>query len=294
VFATFRQRRYLGMFGVVLVIAFICVALGTWQIFRFDEKRAANQELRNNNKNRTTEIAAALGPASAPTGTGKTDEYRHVTATGHYLNAHETLVRGQSVGEEVGYLVLTPFQTDGGVLLVARGFISQTQAAAVTPTPPAAPTGTVSITARLEPAGIKPDRLGALPDNQVLSVNPANQSARLRLPVWNAYAELLPAQPGDAGLTVIPDPDLSNPAGGAEPPQHAAYVVQWYLFAGLALAMPFVLAAAERRREEEDAEEARLAAGDSNPSAPQAATKPTTNTRKARRADLDDRLAGRS
>jgi cytochrome oxidase assembly protein ShyY1 len=35
-------------------------------------------------------------------------------------------------------------------------------------------------------------------------------------------------------------------------PQHAAYVVQWFLFGGLALAAPFVLANAERRRDRDD------------------------------------------
>ena len=45
----------------------------------------------------------------------------------------------------------------------------------------------------------------------------------------------------------MPAPDLSNPAGGALEPQHFAYVIQWYLFAILALAAPFVMARAETR-----------------------------------------------
>jgi hypothetical protein len=46
---------------------------------------------------------------------------------------------------------------------------------------------------------------------------------------------------------VFSSPDLSNPAGGALEPQHFAYIVQWYLFAALALAAPFAMARAERR-----------------------------------------------
>jgi hypothetical protein len=89
----------------------------------------------------------------------------------------------------------------------------------------------------------------------------------------------------------IPDPDMSNPAGGAEEPQHAAYVVQWYLFAGLALALPFVLAAAERRRADQESGES---AGEQRaPQAPDPSSRPQSS-RRARRAELDDRLAGRN
>ena len=87
---------------------------------------------------------------------------------------------------------------------------------------------------------------------------------------------------------MLPGPDLSNPAGGAEEPQHAAYVVQWYLFALLALCAPFVMAAAERRRDQ---------AGQPVPAAP--ATSAARGSRQPAgrpprpRASLDDRLAGR-
>ena len=61
------------------------------------------------------------------------------------------------------------------------------------------------------------------------------------------YVELSDGQPGTSGLVAIPAPDLSNPAGGAVEPQHVAYVLQWYLFAMLALAAPVVIARSERR-----------------------------------------------
>src|SRR5262249_5765248 len=54
--------------------------------------------------------------------------------------------------------------------------------------------------------------------------------------------------PGTSGLVAIPDPDLSNPAGGAIEPQHLAYVIQWFLFAALALAAPIVMAPADNPR----------------------------------------------
>ncbi|MBV9823694.1 MAG: SURF1 family protein [Actinobacteria bacterium] len=281
--ATLRQPRYLGLFALMVVVAALCGLAGSWQVARLHWKHDANQHLRTDNRDRPVDIATALGPASAPTSTGRAQQFRHVTATGSYLTAGQTLLRNQSVDGDVGYLVLTPLKTRDGVLLVARGFLAQTGAATSSPPVQVPPAGTVTVTARLQPADAKPDRYGRLPAGQVDTVNPAQQASRLGAPVWNGYAELLAGQQGTAGLTALPEPDMSNPAGGAEEPQHAAYVVQWYLFGLLALCAPFVMAAAERRR---DAAEA----ADDDPTEPDQ----PQDKRKSRKASLDDRLAGRA
>ncbi|MEO6700981.1 MAG: SURF1 family protein [Jatrophihabitantaceae bacterium] len=288
---TLRQPRYLGLFGLMLVVATVCGIAGTWQIYRFQEKRTANHHLRADNHDRTVDVSAALGPATAPTSTGQAQKFRQVTATGSYLTANQTLLRGQTIDSDIGYLVITPLKTDHGVLLVARGFIKQTGAADTSPTVPSAPTGQVTVTARLQPADAKTDRYGLLPGQQVENINPTEQAARLHASVWNGYGELLAGQAGTSGLKVIPAPDLSNPAGGAEEPQHAAYVVQWYLFGIFALAAPFILAAAERRRDEADRQPAI-----ESQSTKSGTTEPVSSkqARKARKASLDDRLAGRA
>lgn len=287
--STLRQPRYLGLFTLVLVIAALCGLAGTWQAERFQDKREANQKLRAEDRDRPQDVAAVLGKAATPSSDGKAQKFRHVTATGVYLREHETLLRQQSVDGDVGVIVLTPLRTGDGVLLVARGFVRQTGAATTTPPIPASPSGTVSITARIEPAGSKPDQYGQLPGRQVETVNPVEQAGRIGAPVWNGYAELLAGQPGAAGLTALPSPDLSNPAGGADEPQHAAYVVQWYLFGLLALCAPFVMAAAERRRD-------RAAEPLTGQPHPDPSQQPPTGraAAKAKKASLDDRLAGRS
>jgi len=283
VLSTLRQPRYLGLFGLMVVLAAVCGLAGTWQVARFHFKHDTNQKLRLDDRDRPAGVATVLGNAAAPTSTGGAQKFRHVTATGTYLSDHETLLRNQTVGGDVGYVVLTPLKTSTGVLLIARGFIPQTGAATTSPPVPASPTGTVTVTARLQPADSKSDRFGRLPGEQVETVNAAEQASRIGAPVWDGYAELLAGQPGTAGLTALPAPDLSNPAGGADEPQHAAYVVQWYLFGILALCAPFVMAAAEHRRDLADQAEAALAAE-------QDGERPA----KTRKASLDDRLAGRA
>jgi cytochrome oxidase assembly protein ShyY1 len=275
-----RQPRYLGLCALMALLALICSAAGTWQILRFEQKHRANHQLRSDAHDKPADISRALGPAKAPTSDGQAQKFRTVTATGTYLAAQQTLLRGQSQGNDIGYLVLTPLRTADGVLLVARGFIVQNNAANITPKVPASPPGTVQVSARLEPADAARDKFGQLPGDQVDTVNAADQASRIGQPVWNAYAELLPGQPGGTGLQAIPAPDLSNPAGGAEEPQHLAYVLQWYLFALLALGAPFILARAELRTSED---EESPAAKDAKPP-----------TRRERKASLNDRLAGRA
>jgi hypothetical protein len=65
--------------------------------------------------------------------------------------------------------------------------------------------------------------------------------------VYNTELALDAGQPGTSGVTALPGPDLSNPAGGAYEAQHFAYIIQWYLFAFLALAAPFAMGRAELR-----------------------------------------------
>jgi len=269
---TVKQPRYLGLAGLCLVIATICALAGTWQAARLRQKHTANQLLRSNDRAAAVDIATVLGPAAAPTASGALAKFRHITATGSFIAAGQTLWRGQTVDNATGYVVLTPLRTDNGIVVVARGFIQQNNAADTSPAViPAPPGGTVKIAGRLLAAEAGPDRFGSLPGVQIDTVNAAQQAARLASPVWGSYAQLEPGQPGSAGLTAFPDPDMSNPAGGAEELQHFAYIVQWYVFAALALGAPFLLIAADRRRDD-------AAAGHAAPAKP----------------SLDDRLAGRT
>ena len=244
---TLREPRYAALSLLMVVVAAICVAAGTWQISRLEQKISANDALRANAHAPVAPVAEVLPLTSAAAPSGHRIQFRTVTATGSYDNAHQSLVRQAQVDSDTGWYVLTPLRTGDGVLLVVRGFISGTHTNGSLPAVPGAPTGTVSVTARVQPGEARNDDAAQLAGNQVESINPGEQAARLRVPVFAGYAELEGGQAGTANLVAIPGPDLSNPAGGAVEPQHVAYVIQWYLFAALALAAPFVVARAETR-----------------------------------------------
>jgi cytochrome oxidase assembly protein ShyY1 len=247
VLRTLRQPRYAALSVLMLIVAAACVGAGTWQIARFQNKVHENDALRVNARLASSPVARVLplaGSGSAPA--DHAVEFRAVTATGRYDQAGQTLVRSRTIGDETGYLVLTPLRTGEGTLLVVRGFAPQPTSGGV-PTVTAAPSGTVTVVARAHAPETRSDAAAQLTAHQVESINPRQQARRLGAPVYDGYAELEPAQPGGAGLRAMPRPDLSNPAGGALEPQHFAYVVQWYLFAVLALAAPLAMARAETR-----------------------------------------------
>ncbi len=264
------KPRYLRLAALMVLVATICVAAGTWQIQRLIEKHDANVLLRSNAEGPAAPVQDVLastpaGPTASPASAAAAAQTHHaqfrtVTATGAYVVDAQVLVREQTVDDTVGYLVLTPLRTvaaagsAGTDLLIVRGFLPAL--GDQTPTPAAPPTGSVTVQARVQPADTADDELGRVP-GQVRQINASQLAARLHTPVYDGYAELLAGQPGTAGLTVIPDPDLSNAAGGAVEPQHVAYIIQWYLFALIALAAPLVMARGDAQRDGEPSPRAR-------------------------------------
>jgi len=187
------------MFAVALALFFfiVFVALGTWQV----KRRAWKLDLIARVEQRVHAPAVtAPGPAHWQAVTAATDEYRHVTATGTFLDASQTLV--QAVTDlGAGYWVLTPLRAaDGTIVLVNRGFVAADDRGRVRPGGSgAAVTGLLRIT---EPGG------AFLRHN-----NPAANQ-------W--YSRDVAAIAANRGLThVAPyfiDAEATPPSPGATPP----------------------------------------------------------------------------
>ncbi len=264
---TLRQRRYAGLAALMVVVALICVGAGTFEVTRFQQKTRQNGALVANADAAPAPITATPVPlvGHGPAPDRFAIEYRTVTARGVFAADQQQLVRGQSLDDTSGFYVLTPLRSADAVVLVVRGFVAG--ATGQSPSVPAPPAGLVQIAGRLQTAATTPD---AAAGGEVDSINPAEQSARLGQPVYDAYLTLTAGQPGTSGVQVLPAPDLSNPTGGAIGPQLLAYIVQWYLFALLALAAPFAMARHEIREAQRrflgvDAGSAQLDAAEHDP-----------------------------
>ena len=117
---TTRLAFRVGFITLMVVFFVLFAALGTWQV----QRRAWKLDLISRVDQRVHAPATpAPGPVDWPRVTAASDEYRHVTATGTFLDASQTLV--QAVTDlGAGYWVLTPLQApDGTVVLINRGFV---------------------------------------------------------------------------------------------------------------------------------------------------------------------------
>jgi len=106
---------FLGFAGIVGLLS-----LGIWQI----ERRAWKLDLIERVDERVHAAPqAAPGPTGWPSINAKNDEYRRITAAGHFRNDRETLVTAVT-NDGSGYWVVTPLETtDGFTVLVNRGFV---------------------------------------------------------------------------------------------------------------------------------------------------------------------------
>ena len=233
---TLRQRRYSRLAAVALLLALGCIAAGTWQIQRFSESVHDNRALDHNAHAASAPLTAALAPltGSGPAPGRDQVRFRTVTATGTYIGTTSYLP-GKIVNGVGGFDAVTPLRTSDGVLIVDRGFVAATPADRPRAIPPV-PAGSVTISGRLD-----------TPSSAHAATDPARVAAQLFAPVHQAVLSLAASQPGSAGLTPASPPDLSNPAGGAYEAQHFAYIVQWYIFAIIALVAPFAIARNEVR-----------------------------------------------
>lgn len=150
-------------------------------------------------------------------------QWRRVTATGRYLPGAQVLVRLRVIGGAPAYEVLTAFAVDDGpTVLVNRGYVHPDQGTAVPPISPA-PSGKVSITARLRDSESAGDRQPLSEDGhqQVYVIDTRQISGLIKTPLTGSYLQLIEGQPG--GLEVLPLPQLD--AG-----PFLSYGIQWIAF----------------------------------------------------------------
>jgi surfeit locus 1 family protein len=203
------------------------VAAGHWQQGRMHDKEAL----------RAQQEAAAryppLGLAELPTQSDWTSlRYRRVHATGTFDARRQILIDNKVRDGRAGYDVVTPLTlADGRTVLVDRGWIAQGASRSDLPAAPPPP-GVISVSGRI-----------ALPASDYLELKSESGSE----PVWqNLDPARFAAASGIAVLPVVieqiaptgPDSlvrDWPAPDSGVE--KHRIYMMQWYAFAALAVAL---------------------------------------------------------
>jgi surfeit locus 1 family protein len=198
--------------GTVWILAIAgLLALGTWQV----QRRAWKLDLIARVDAR---IHAAPEPAPVGTTISKQDEYRRVTATGRFLSGKDALVQASTV-RGPGWWVMTPLVTNGGTLLINRGYVPTRKA-------PPPPTGALTIVGLLrlsEPDGgflrSNDPAAGRWYSRDVAAIGRRNG---LTTQPYFIDAQAGPERPGQpiGGLTVV---SFTN--------NHLAYALTWYTLA---------------------------------------------------------------
>lgn len=217
------STRWIGFGLAVVLLAGVCVWLGSWQFDRREAQRAENELVREHLDAQPVPLEQI---ASAGSSLDAELEWRPVTVRGAYDVEREVVVRNQTRGGP-GVEIVTPLvRDDGSVVLINRGWMSSENTTQRPTEIPAPPAGTVEVTGWLRADStatgtpVQPDENG-----QVRAVSSEGMTEWIEAPLFPGFVDLREQTPAaDEPLQVRPTPDLS---GGP----HFFYGLQWVFFA---------------------------------------------------------------
>ncbi len=227
----------IGLAALTVAAVALFVTAGNWQRDRMHAKQALRERY---------DAASVAQPVAMPAARGDWTSLRYqpVVARGTFDAAAQIFIDNRVHNGQVGYDVVAPLALDDGRrVLVNRGWVAQGASRATLPDV-APPSGRVEVRGRINvPAGGYFELSGAPSSGAVWQhLDPARFANVTGLAVLPAVIEQTePARDGDTLVREWPAPDF-----GVE--QHRIYMVQWYAFAVLAIALWLYLTARAMKR----------------------------------------------
>jgi len=216
-------RRWAGYLVLTILFGAACAGLGMWQFARRNEALVEINKVDANYDHTPVSLTEALPTLDS---FDESQKWLPVTMTGTYLVTDELIVRNRPMNVHPGFEVLTPLLlADGTVFVVDRGWVPTGETADAPGPVPAAPSGEVTVIARLK-AGepTLPGRTAS--GNQIATIHLTDVAERVGAPTYTAAY----------GLMASEDPaPATRPAGVTRPVadegSHLSYAFQWMLFA---------------------------------------------------------------
>ncbi len=205
--------------GVIIFAGACFWVLSPWQFGRNTQRSALNSDITNAVSDPAVPLRQLLPVGVEPPAT---QAWREVTMAGHYLPADEIVARLRQVSDQPADEILTPFRTDDGrTMLVDRGWVSPNNGEVPNYAP--APSGHVTLTARMHPEESDPHRppLTEQGHREIYSINTTVVSDLTGLAVDPGYFALVDNQPGV--LNVLPLPQIDSGP-------FLSYALQWIVF----------------------------------------------------------------
>lgn len=244
---------------LVLSVAATCFALGQWQLSRLAEVRASNAQFESRMAAAEVPLADLVAGSPPESGTSwrtamshddlVSIEYRRVSVSGRFRTSEEVLQRNRQYRTQSGFHLLTPLETDDGVvILVRRGWIPATMSQP--PVPEALPPpGDVTVTGILELPVTQPAFGPTDPDDghleRVFHTDTQRLDRQVTGELFPMVLRLESQQPAhdDSQWPLPLDPLAFDEAN------HLSYAVQWNIFAILALGTYGAWLYTQRRRQ---------------------------------------------
>lgn len=247
------SRRWLGIAALTVLVAAVCVVLGSWQLSRHEYRAQQIALVAANAEQAPVPITDLL--ASPTAALPADDEWRSVLVTGRYVGDPVGLpqrgIEDGAADHALGLLAVDMPDGETWLLAVDRGWYPTD--AFVDPTDRLElPAGDVSVVVRLRPAEPASDRTAIA--GQVFRIAPS-QVADAAAPGADLAGTLVT---GAYGSLVSETPTTANPPtplGIPEPNYRSnlSYAFQWWTFALLAFVGFGVMARRERSAMDRDA-----------------------------------------
>ena len=215
----------------VVAAIVLMINLGLWQYSRYGERIDFNKIVSARIDAQPKQLQSLLTELGTDGIEASDLEWLNVSVSGTYLDDQTLLAVNRSQEGISGVDPLTPFLIGGSsidgdsgdqVVLVNRGFITQTTAT------PKAPDGPVQLIARVRVSESR--RFGELSDpttgklSEVINIDLPRLSQQIKNLNTEIYLEVLDSQPKDSpAIARIADPVLSTGS-------HLSYTAQWFIF----------------------------------------------------------------
>jgi cytochrome oxidase assembly protein ShyY1 len=224
-FGFLLSRRWLLFALVVALLAYATWWLGGWQFRRLHDRKAENAVVRTNEHRAVTPVADVLAPDRDPS---DQDEWRVVSATGHYDASRTVVIRYRTRDGAQGVDVVVPLVTaDGTALLVDRGWLETDPSGADRDEIPAPPSGEVDVTGYVRDNGSGDST--HVSDLSARAISSDEIGPAIGHPVYGGFVELKSEDPPPAtALEPVELPELNNGP-------HFFYGLQWWFFGLLAI-----------------------------------------------------------
>lgn len=214
-----------GIVGAVLGALLCFLVLAPWQFSRHHQRDAQNAA-----------ISAAINAPAVPldqwlparASANPADVWRVVSATGEFLPTQVGVGLRQNQAGQASLELLTPLRlSDGSILVVDRGYLELSDYTGGRSLP-APPTGTVTVTGRLQPFQPDPDQRPAVERGTWTEVRgiTATSLPGLSDPVRGGFIQLTEQSPGVVSAIGVPQRD-DGP--------FLSYAWQWLGFGAMAL-----------------------------------------------------------